>query len=120
MPPRIIRIDRDGRVENQDFRVKLSKSGQNGRPQEVLWLDTQNGGPWTITFAPKTSTAPSTYPLQGGSPFLPGSDPFTVLNGASASSGPVATGAVENSTYRYSVLNERGEITDDPDIDIET
>ena len=58
MPPRIIRIGRDGRVENQDCRVKLSKSGQNGRPQEGLWLDTQNGGPWTITFARKASAAP--------------------------------------------------------------
>src|SRR5262245_39577898 len=67
MPTRIIRIDRDGHVVNQDYRVGLSKSGANGKPQEVLWIDTQNGGPWTITFD-KTSTAPSTYPLQNGSP----------------------------------------------------
>jgi hypothetical protein len=116
--PRIIQIDKDGHVKNRDFRVGLSKSGSNGKPQEVLWLDVENGGPWTITFAAKTNSYPSTNPLQAGNPFT-GSDPFTVDNGASASSGLVKGTATVPGTYRYTVKNARGEVTDDPDIDIE-
>jgi hypothetical protein len=118
MPPRNIQIDKDGRVKNRDYRVRLSKSGQNGQPQEVLWVDVENGGPWTITFAAKTISYPHTFSLQGGNPFT-GSDPFTVDNGASASSGPVKGTATVPGTYRYTVKNARGDVTDDPDIDIE-
>jgi hypothetical protein len=107
-------------VKNPDFRVRLSKTGQHGLPQEVLWIDTENGGPWTITFAQKTTSYPSTFALQSGSPFAAGLDPFTVSNGASASSGLVDTGAVVPGTYRFSVKNAKGETTDDPDVDIES
>ena len=117
MPPRIIRIDRDGHVINQDYRVGLSKSGANGKPQDVIWIDTQNGGPWTITFDKTTSTAPNTFPVQPGSPF---SEPtFTVQNGASASSGLVRNNATVPGTYRFNVRNAAGTITDDPDVDVE-
>jgi hypothetical protein len=103
-------------VVNQDYRVGLSKSGSNGKPQEVIWIDTQNGGPWTITFD-KTSTAPSTFQLQPGSPFNDAT--FTIQNGASGSSGLVRANATVPGTYRYNVRNASGTITDDPDIDTE-
>ena len=113
MATRIIRISREGKVYNQDYRVKVNKN--NG--DNVLFIDVENGGPWTIDFSPKSSAPPSTYPVASGSPFSQPS--FTVDNGASQSSGPVAATAQTQHTYRYNVKNAGGVITDDPDIDVE-
>ena len=116
MPPRLIRISKNGKVQNPDYRVRVSKAGQNNLPKDVLWIDVEHGGPWTITFD-KTSSAPSTYQVQSGSPFT--QPTFTVANGASASSGDVDINATVYRTYRFNVRNAAGAITDDPDVDVD-
>jgi hypothetical protein len=111
--PIIVRINRQGKVYNQDYRVRVKKSLN----EDVLWIDVENGGPWTIEFGAKSSSAPTTYTLASGSPFSQPS--YTVDNGASKGStgGPV-NGTVQR-TYRYNVRNAAGEVTDDPDVDVE-
>jgi hypothetical protein len=109
MPP--IRISKDGQVI--DKVVKARK----GRNEDVEWIAQDGGGPWTITFD-KVSTEPSTYPVAPDSPF---SQPtYTVDKGGrrSTTGGPVK--GVANRTYRYRVRDAAGNITHDPDIDIET
>jgi hypothetical protein len=110
--PQAVRINATGQVE--DTPVKVSKRNSD----DVLWVATGNGGPWTITFDKGSSSEPSTFDVASGSPF---SEPsYTVAQGASNGStgGPVA-GEV-GKTYRYNVRNAAGTITHDPDVDVES
>jgi hypothetical protein len=109
--PQAVRITPTGQVV--DTPVKVSKRQR----EDVLWIATGNGGPWTITFD-KVSSAPSTYPVESGSPFSQSS--YTVAKGGSTGStgGPMA-GQVGR-TYRYVVKDEFDHVTHDPDVDVES
>ena len=105
-----VRISPTGQVI--DTPVKVSKREH----EDVLWIATGNGGPWTITFD-KGSNAPSTFAVAPGSPFSQST--YTVAQGAShGSTGGPVNGSV-GSTYRYHVRDVNGDITDDPDVDVE-
>ena len=105
-----VRISPTGQVI--DTPVKVSKK-QN---DDVLWIATGNGGPWTITFD-KDSREPSTYSVAPGSPFSEST--YTIAQGGShGSAGGPVNGSV-GSTYRYNVRDATGKVTDDPDVDIE-
>jgi hypothetical protein len=109
--PQAVRISPAGQVIDTPVKVSKAKS------DDVLWIATGNGGPWTITFD-KASSAPSTYPVESGSPFSQAS--YTVAQGGSNGStgGPMA-GQVGR-TYRYKVTDARGDVTHDPDVDVES
>ena len=106
-----VRISATGQVI--DTPVKVSKR-QN---DDVLWVATENGGPWTITFDKTSGAAPSTFAVAPGSPFSEST--YTVARGGSHGSigGPI-NGYV-GSTYRYNVRDANGNVTDDPDVDVE-
>ena len=109
--PQAVRINATGQV--MDTPVKVSKR-QN---DDVLWIATGNGGPWTITFD-KASTAPSTYAVAPGSPLSQST--YTIAQGAShGSTGGLINGSVGN-TYGYNVRDANGNVTDDPDVDVES
>ena len=111
--PQAIRINQRGKVVASERAVSVSKSWG----EDVLWVATGGGGPWTITFG-KTSSEPSTYPVKPGSPFSKST--YTIVKGGSGgSTGGPKYGAVGN-TYRYKVKDADGNVTDDPDIDIES
>jgi hypothetical protein len=108
-----IRINGTGQVIQSDRRVPVRKS----LAEDVLWIATQNGGPWTITFDKSPTGGESTYPVAAGSPFSQSS--YTVAQGGSnGSTGGPVNGTVQR-THRYNVRDQAGRITDDPDIDIE-
>jgi hypothetical protein len=109
--PQAVRISPTGQVLDTPVKVHKSQS------EDVLWIATGSGGPWTITFD-KTSNAPSTYPVAPGSPFSQSS--YTVAKGGSNGSvgGPV-NGSV-GKTYRYNVRDASGKVTHDPDVDVES
>ncbi len=44
--PQACRIDAKGYVVTSDRKIHVSK----GKHEDVLWIATQNGGPWKITF----------------------------------------------------------------------
>ena len=109
--PQAVRISATGQVI--DTPVKVSKR----QSDDVLWIATGNGGPWTITFD-KASNAPATYAVASGSPFSDST--YTVSQGGShGSTGGPVNGSV-GKTYRYCVRNSAGEIVDDPDVDVES
>jgi hypothetical protein len=109
--PQAVRISQTGQVI--DTPAKVSKR-QN---DDVLWIATEGGGPWTITFD-KASAAPSTYAVAPGSPFS--EDTYTVAQGGShGSTGGPVNGSVGR-TYRYNVRNAAGVVTHDPDVDVES
>ena len=109
--PQAVRISPTGQVI--DTPVKVSKREND----DVLWIATGNGGPWTITFD-KVSADASTYELADGSPFSEGT--YTVAQGGSNGStgGPVS--GLVGRTYRYKVKDAAGNVTHDPDVDVET
>jgi hypothetical protein len=123
VPAKAIRINKYGQVVAVDAAVGVSKKDH----EDVLWIDIQNGGPWTITFDKPESSPPdpSKYPVKPGSPFS--EDYYWIAKGASSGStgGPVR-GNVGN-TYRYRVRkggpagpDPNGPITHDPDVDVES
>ena len=119
--PKAIRINAAGQVVAVDAAVGISKS----QHEDVLWIATQGGGPWTITFDKPAGIDPAKYPVAPGSPFS--QDVYWIPQGASAGStgGPVR-GNVGN-TYQYRVReggpagpDPNGRITHDPDVDVES
>jgi hypothetical protein len=119
--PKAIRINAAGQVVAVDAAVGVSKS----QHEDVLWIATQGGGPWTITFDKPPGIDPAKYPVAPGSPFS--QDVYWIAQGASAGStgGPVR-GNVGN-TYQYRVRSggpagpdPNGPITHDPDVDVES
>jgi hypothetical protein len=112
MPQQAIRISGAGQVVTGD-RVVAVRKGWN---EDVLWIATEGGGPWTITFDKGTGGS-GTYSSEAGSPFSANS--YNVAQGGSGGSagGPV-NGTVRR-TYKYNVRNASGTITDDPDIDVD-
>lgn len=110
--PQAVRINRTGQVVVTDRKVTVRKRLN----EDVLWIATQGGGPWTITFD-KDPEGSGTYPKEPGSPFS--ETTYTVGPGASGGStgGPVK--GTERRTYSYNVRNAAGTVTDDPDIDID-
>jgi hypothetical protein len=108
-----IRISDQGKIEIQvDRKVKVKKS----KNENVKWVAQDGGGPWIIKFN-KAGSVGATYPVEPGSPF---SEPeYKVPRGESIETdgGPVK-GKV-NKTYRYTVNDEQGVPTDDPDVDVE-
>jgi hypothetical protein len=107
-----IRISKTGEIIDRAVTVRKS------RTENVEWIAQDGAGPWTITFD-KTSTAKGKYKVAKGSPFK--EDSYEVPRGRSVTTtgGPVR-GNPEN-TYRYQVKNTTtGEVTDDPDVDVES
>jgi hypothetical protein len=111
--PQAVRINGTGQVVQADRRVHVSKPKQ----EDVLWIATQNGGPWTITFDKQATGGDSTYPVAAGSPFSQSS--YTVAQGASNGSAGGPVNGTGGRTYRYNVKDQTGRITDDPDIDVD-
>jgi len=95
-----VRINPQGMVVNQDARVGASKSGSD----TITWSAQGTGGPWTVIFL-------------SPSPFSTGT--FIVPAGGSVSSGPINSGAALGKA-RYEVRDSFNNITDDPDIIIES
>ena len=121
--PQAIRINRAGQIVALDNPAKVSKRNS----EDVLWIDTENGGAWTITFD-KQSNDPSTYPVAPGSPFS--EDYYVIERGAShGSTGGPVRGQVGR-TYRYNVRRGKNQadpsdyatltVTHDPDVDVES
>jgi len=106
-----IRISDKGRVVDVQARVFKSRGG------EVEWRAQDGGGPWTITFG-KTDGGSSTHPVEPGSPYARTS--FTVPPGGSTRSGLIRANANVDKTYRYTVTDQSGTPTHDPDVDVET
>jgi hypothetical protein len=102
--PQACRIDARGYVVTSDRKIHVSK----GKHEDVLWVATQNGGPWKITFDKD----------KNGSPFSESS--YDVGRGASGGStgGPIE-GSRQNMEYHYNVRDANGRVTDDPDIEID-
>ena len=99
--PQACRIDAKGYVVTSDRKIHVSK----GKHEDVLWIATQNGGPWKITFDKD----------KNGSPFSESS--YDVGRGASGGStgGPVGP----EGEYHYNVRDANGTVTDDPDVIID-
>jgi hypothetical protein len=108
--PQAVRISPTGQVI--DTPAKVSKR----RREDVLWIATGNGGPWTITFD-KASAEPSTFELAPGSPFSEST--YTIAQGASHGSTGGPVNGLVGRTYRYSVRDASGNVTHDPDVDVE-
>ena len=121
--PKAIRINSAGQVVSLDTVVKVSKSNN----EDVLWIDIQSGGPWTITFDKPENNPPdpSNHPVAPNSPFS--QNVYWIRKGGSAgSTGGPTRGNVGN-THRYRVRrggangpDPNGPITHDPDVDVES
>ena len=107
-----IRISGKGRIIDRAVGVRKS------RDENVEWIAQDGEGPWTITFC-QDSSGQGKYKVAKGSPFK--EDEYEVPRGRSITTtgGPVR-GNPQN-TYRYQVKNRTtGEVTDDPDVDVES
>ena len=111
--PQAVRINATGQVVAADRQIAVRKSGN----EDVLWIATQNGGPWTITFDKGPGGGQSNYPVEAGSPFSENS--YTIERGGSGGSAKGPVRGTERRTYRYNVKDATGRITDDPDIDVD-
>ena len=103
----VVFIDSKGRAVTHVVHLKKTLD-------EVIWIDQSNAGPWWITFDKPDNPDPDFRP---GSPF--GGAAFEVPVNGIARSG--VAGQVTPGTYRYNVRRDgpAGDITNDPDIDIE-
>jgi len=101
-----VRIGTDGKVIHSDRKVKLSKKQKD----EVHFSSQANSGPWHVIFP----AGPAPYV---GSPF--GKDSFVVPKVGNVASGEVVVppGTTE---YKYEVRDSEGNLTDDPDVLIDT
>lgn len=107
-----VRISRTGQIIDRAVAVRKS------RAENLRWVAQDGGGPWTITFD-KDSSAKGKYKVAKGSPFK--EDEYEVPRGGSVTTtgGPVK-GNPKN-TYRYQVRDTTTrEVTDDPDVDVES
>ena len=103
MPTQAVQIKADGTIVE---RVVVVRKSQN---EDVRWIALAGGGPWKITFDKDDS----------GSPFS--MTEYTVSAGGSDGSTGGPVGGVVGRTYRYNVRDARSnQITDDPDVDVES
>jgi hypothetical protein len=101
-PVQVVRIDKKGRA--LEHVVTVSKD----LGERVLWVALSNEGPWKVTFDKGT-----------GSPF--GATSFTVPKGGLVTTTTGPDSGTAGVTYKYNVRNATtNEITDDPDVDVET
>jgi hypothetical protein len=103
----VVRIDAMGRA--LEHVVHVTQAGHDN----VMWVATEGGGPWRITF----DKPPGGIPFQPGTPFS--EDSYLVARGwfVMTMGGPLpaATG-----TYKYNVRDANTNvITDDPDVDVD-
>ena len=112
--PRIVRISREGKIYNQDYRVRVNKNNND----DVLWIDVENGGPWTIVFDAKSSSPPRISSQSRAAALSASPVTQSTTEGSKGSTGGPVNGVPER-TYRYNVKNAAGQITDDPDVDVE-
>jgi len=110
-----IRISCEGQVIEVDRVAKVKKTQKTN----LKWVAQDGCGPWTIKFDKVSSVvARANYPVEPGTPFE--KDTYEVPRGGSKETegGPVK-GKVKK-TYRYTVTNTvTGEVTHDPDVDVE-
>jgi hypothetical protein len=112
-----IRISGKGKIEIvEDRKVRLKKT----KNENVKWVAQDGGGPWIIKFD-KSGSVGATYPVEPGiNPFSV--DPAEVYLVPRAGERETDIGPVKgkvNHTYRYTVNDEQGIPTDDPDVDVE-
>ena len=88
-----IRISAEGKVLDPSVTVRVG--------QDVIWVAQNVGGPWTITF-------------DNGSPFS--ESVYTVPRGGNVKT---TGGAIKRGTYRYTVRDENGAITDEGEVVVE-
>ena len=103
----VVFIDSKGRAVTHVAHVKRAVD-------EVMWIDQSDAGPWSITFDKPNSIENPDPDYRPGSPF--GGAPFQVPKNGNVKSG-LATGVI--GTYKYNVRGPNGQITNDPDIEIE-
>ena len=103
----IVFIDSKGRAVTHVVHLKATAD-------EVMWIDQNNAGPWWITFDKPNNPYYPDPQYQSGSPFT--GAPFQVPKNGNVKSG-LATGVI--GTYKYNVRGPNGQITNDPDIEIE-
>ena len=108
-----IRISKTGQIIDRAVAVRKS------RDENVRWIAQDGGGPWTIEFVDKGSSAKSKYKVAKGSPFK--EDEYEVPRaGSVATTGGPVKGNPKN-THQYQVRNTTTrEVTDDPDVDVES
>ena len=92
-----VRITSDGRIIDADRVVKVRVS----RHEDVLWIAQDDGGPWTITF-------------ENGTPFNNSS--YKVPKGGSAGSTGGPSPDTPGKTYRYTVRDAHGTVTDEGEV----
>jgi hypothetical protein len=115
-----IRISGTGQVVPEGPDLKKKVKVKKTKNENVKWVAQDGGGPWIIKFD-KSGSAGATYPVE------PGINPFTEDTNAEflvprageieTDKGPVK--GKKNHTYRYTVNDEQGIPTDDPDVDVE-
>ena len=107
----VVFIDSKGRAITHVSHVKRGTD-------EVMWIDQSNAGPWWITFDKPNNPSFPDPDYVPGSPFSGAS--FQVPKNGNVKSG-VPNGEVAFGTYKYNVRKDSatGQITNDPDIDIE-
>jgi hypothetical protein len=99
-----VRIDKKGRALDHVVAVKKSDD------EKVTWVALGKGGPWYVTF-----DKPNDGTFEPGSPFE--TDKYEVPPGGSVQT---ARGPVKGSgTYKYNVRDAKGDVKDDPDVDVE-
>lgn len=92
-----VRITKEGRIVPPDRVVRVRFS----RHEDVLWIAQDNGGPWTITFENGTPFNENTYKVPKG--------------GSGGSTGGPLPGT-EGKTYRYTVRDANGNVTDEGEV----
>jgi hypothetical protein len=113
-----IRISATGQIEKDPVLDKKVVKVKKSKNENVKWVAQDRGGPWTIKFD-KGGSAGATYPV------APGINPFSVNTSETylvPRAGEIETQPVKgnaNTTYRYTVYDDKGKPTDDPDVDVE-
>ena len=106
----IVFIDSKGRAVTHVVHLKATAD-------EVMWIDQNNAGPWWITFDKPNNPYFPDPQYKPGSPFT--GAPFQVPQNGNKKSGL----ATVLGTYKYHVRRDSGgqpgQITNDPDIEIE-
>jgi hypothetical protein len=100
----VVTIDAKGRALQHV--VHVSESAH----EELMWVALGNGGPWQVTFD-KVGHIPA------GSPFSQSAYQVPQAAFVKTTGGPNAGTA--GKIYKYNVRDATGNITDDPDVDIE-
>jgi hypothetical protein len=107
-----IRISTAGVIEFEK-KVPVKKI----KKENVKWVAQDGGGPWIIKFD-KAGAAGAKYPVEQGSPFS--RDEYDVPQGGEVQTEDGPTRGKVKHTYRYTVTHKiTGDVTHDPDIDVE-